>query len=105
MYALIAIKGKQYKAVKGETLRVDLFAEEVGTSLECDKVMLISDGKKSVVGQPYIQGASVKLSLGEAIKGKKIRVFKYKRRKKYRLTKGHRQQYSLVTVEDIQGST
>ncbi len=104
MYALVEIKGKQYKAVKGETLKVDRFNEGAGTSLDCDKVMLLSDGDKSVVGKPYVAGASVKLTLGEAVKGKKLRVFKYKRRKKYRLTRGHRQQYSLLKVEDIQGS-
>ncbi|MEM9423949.1 MAG: 50S ribosomal protein L21 [Spirochaetota bacterium] len=105
MYAVVEIKGKQYKAVKGQTLEVDLLGEEAATTWVCDKVMLLSDGEKSLVGKPYISGASVKLSSsGETIKGKKIRVFKYKRRKKYRLTQGHRQQYSVVKVEDIQGS-
>ena len=104
MYALVQIKGKQYKAVKGESLKVDLYNEEPGALVNCEQVLLLSDGEKSRIGEPYIEGASVRFRLGEAVKGPKIRVFKYKRRKKYRLTRGHRQQYSLLKVEDIQGS-
>ena len=104
MYALVEIKGKQYKALPGKTLKIDLLNEEEGSTIECDKVLLLSNGVESVVGQPYIAGAHVKLSLGPEIKDKKLRVFKYKRRKKYRLTQGHRQRYRLVTVSDIQGN-
>ena len=104
MYALVQIKGKQYKAIKGESLKVDLYSEEPGTVVNCEQILLLSDGEKSRIGEPYVEGASVQLRLGEAVKGRKIRVFKYKRRKKYRLTRGHRQQYSVLTVEDVQGS-
>ncbi len=104
MYAVVEIQGKQYKAVKGQTLKIDLLSETEGSTLECDRVMLLSDGEKSLVGQPYVAGASVKLTLNKVVQGPKLRVFKYKRRKKYRLTQGHRQNYSLVKVEDIQAS-
>lgn len=104
MYALVEIKGKQYKAVQGKTIQVDLFEEPVGEQIVCDKVLLLSDGSRSAVGRPYLENASVSFSLEDEAKGKKIRVYKYKKRKKYRLTQGHRQQYSLLRVQEIQGA-
>lgn len=104
MYALVEIKGKQYKAVMGETLMVDRFDEAEGTKIECKEVLLLSDGDKNRIGAPFLSDVSVQLTLQKEIKGDKIRVFKYKRRKKYRLTQGHRQQYSLLKVDGITGS-
>ena len=101
MYALVEIKGKQYKAVKGSVLKVDRFDVAVGDSLEFDKVMLVSDEKETKVGAPYVVGAKVTATIGETIKDKKVIVFKKKRRKGYKKTQGHRQQYTLLTVEDI----
>jgi len=101
MYALVEIKGKQYKAVKGSVLKVDRFENAVGDSLEFDKVMLVSDEKETKVGAPYVAGAKVTATIGETIKDKKVIVFKKKRRKGYKKTQGHRQQYTMLTVEDI----
>jgi large subunit ribosomal protein L21 len=101
MYALVEIKGKQYKAVKGSVLKVDRFDVAVGDALEFDKVMLVSDEAETKVGAPYVAGATVKAVVGETIKDKKVIVFKKKRRKGYKKTQGHRQQYTLLTVEDI----
>ncbi|MBB6479034.1 50S ribosomal protein L21 [Spirochaeta isovalerica] len=101
MYALVEIKGKQYKAEKGSVLRVDRFDAEAGQSLELDKVMLVSDDKETKIGTPYVDGAKVTAKIGETIKDKKVIVFKKKRRKGYKKTQGHRQQYTMLTVEDI----
>ena len=101
MYALVEIKGKQYKAVKGSVLKVDRFDAAVGDALEFDKVMLVSDEKETKVGAPYVAGAKVTATIGETIKDKKVIVFKKKRRKGYKRTQGHRQQYTMLTVEDI----
>ena len=101
MYALVEIKGKQYKAVKGSVLKVDRFDAAVGDSLEFDKVMLVSDEKETKVGAPYVAGAMVTAKIGDTIKDKKVIVFKKKRRKGYKKTQGHRQQYTMLTVEDI----
>jgi large subunit ribosomal protein L21 len=100
MYALVEIKGKQYKAEKGSLLKVDSLKSEVGTEFEFDTVLMIG-GEASKIGTPYVKGATVKTVVEHNIKDKKIRVFKYNRRKAYRRTQGHRQQYSLIRVSDI----
>jgi large subunit ribosomal protein L21 len=103
MYALVEIKGKQYKAEKGSVLKVDRFDAEPGNELEFDSVLLVSDEKKVQVGQPYLKGVKVKAVVEEHGRNKKILVFKYKRRKNYRRTRGHRQHFSLLRVQDISG--
>ncbi len=101
MYALVEILGKQYKAQEGAVLKVDKIDSEEGQELEFDSVVAIADGDKSVFGTPYVKGAKVVATLKENIKDKKIKIFKFKRRKGYRRTQGHRQQYSLITVKSI----
>ena len=103
MYALVEIKGKQYKAEKGSLLKVDRFETEAGEQVEFDSVLLVSDDKKVQVGQPYVKGVKVKAVVEEHGKDKKIVVFKYKRRKNYRRTRGHRQQFSLLRIKEITG--
>jgi large subunit ribosomal protein L21 len=102
MYAVVEINGKQYRAEKGDVLKVDRYEAEKGASLSLDKVLLLS-GDSVKVGSPYVAGAVVKATVQEEIKGDKIIVFKYKPKKDYRRTKGHRQPYTLLKVEEIQG--
>jgi len=102
MYAVVEVNGKQYRAEKGDVLKVDRFDAEQGASVSLDKVLLVS-GDSVKVGAPYVAGAAVKATVQEEIKGDKIIVFKYKPKKDYRRTKGHRQLYTLLKVEDIQG--
>lgn len=104
MYALVDIKGKQYKAEKGTLLRVDRFDGAEGDEVAFDHVMLVSDGEQVKVGTPYVEGAVVKAKLEKHEKGDKVVVFKYKRRKGYRKKRGHRQQYTCVRVEEIVGT-
>lgn len=101
MYALVEIKGKQYKAEKGALLTVDKLENAEGDALEFDSVLLTSDGDKVSVGSPYVKGAVVKAAVEGHEKGKKITIFKFKRRKAYRKRQGHRQNYSLLRVTDI----
>ncbi|MGI6467365.1 MAG: 50S ribosomal protein L21 [Sphaerochaetaceae bacterium] len=101
MYALVEILGKQYKAQEGAVLKVDKIDSEEGQELEFDSVVAIADGDKSVFGTPYVKGAKVVATLKENIKDKKIKIFKFKRRKGYKRTQGHRQEYSLITVKSI----
>lgn len=103
MYALVEIKGKQYKAEKGSLLTVDLFSAEKGQALEFDSVLLVSADKGVTVGAPYVTGAKVQASVQDQVKGEKIRVLKFKRRKSYMRTQGHRQQFTVLKVEDILG--
>ena len=102
MYTVVEFNGKQYRAEKGATLRVDRFAAEKGSSLSLDKVLLVS-GDDVKVGLPYVSGAVVKTVVQEEVKGDKIVVFKYKPKKDYRRTHGHRQLYTLLKVEEILG--
>ena len=103
MYALIEFKGKQYKVEKGSVFKADLVEGEVGTKLDIDSVLLVSDGPGADVkiGSPYVSGAKVTLLVQEHERAKKIIVFKYKPKKDYRRKKGHRQWYSVLKVEDI----
>ena len=98
MYALIDMKGKQYKAEKGALLRMDRIDAEKGASLS---IMLISGDGTQKIGTPYIAGAKVTGTVEDQIKDTKVVVMKYKRRKNYKRTRGHRAQYTIVKVTDI----
>ncbi|MDR3171697.1 MAG: 50S ribosomal protein L21 [Treponema sp.] len=103
MYALIEFKGKQYKAEKGALLHVDRINAEVGSALDIDAVLLLS-GDTVQVGAPYIPGVKVSAVVESHEKDKKIIVFKYKSKKDYRRKQGHRQQYSVIKIQDIIGA-
>ncbi len=105
MYALVEIKGRQYKARKGRTLKVDRIAGDKGDTLEFDSVLMIRDDEEGVkIGTPYVEGAKIKTVLEDHGKDKKVVVYKYKRRKRYHKKQGHRQQFSLIRVDDIVGA-
>jgi large subunit ribosomal protein L21 len=105
MYALIEFKGKQYKAEKGALLSVDKIDAVPGSTVDIDSVLLISgDGDKVVVGAPYVEGARVQAVVEAHKKAPKIIVFKYKPKKDYRRKQGHRQQYSVIKIQDIAGA-
>lgn len=101
MYALIEYKGKQYKAEKDALIQVDKIDAEKGQAIDIDTVVLVSDGDKVNVGTPYVKGAVVKAVVEESFKDKKVIVLKYKSKKDYRRTIGHRQQYTNIRVTDI----
>lgn len=101
MYAIINISGKQYKAISGARLRVPKQDGETGTSLTFDKVLLISDGKNTEVGEPILKGASVTGTIIEHGRNKKILVYKKKRRKGYQRKNGHRQWFTEIEFGTI----
>lgn len=101
MYALVEIKGKQYKAEKGSLLKVDLFEETAGEKLQFDSVLLTSEGENVAVGTPFVSGASVKATIESHVKGNKLVITKYKRRKGYKRRIGHRQNYTLIRVDEV----
>lgn len=101
MYALIEYKGKQYKAEEGAVIRVDKIAAETGEKITIDSVLLVSNGSEVTVGTPYVTGSSVVAVVGDHIKDKKVLVYKYKRKKDYHRTIGHRQRYTFLTIESI----
>ena len=101
MYVLIEILGKQYKAEEGAVLKVDKINKETGETLEFDSVLMVRDGETTKIGSPYVKGAKVSATLEDQVKGDKIVIFKFKRRKGYRRKQGHRQGYSLIKVNKI----
>ena len=103
MYAIVEFKGKQYKAEKGTVLKVDRIDATPGSSMEIETVVLVS-GETVKVGSPYVPGVKVSVVVETHEKDKKIIVFKYKSKKDYRRKKGHRQQYSVIKVQDIIGA-
>lgn len=103
MYAMVEIQGAQFKAEKGGRLTVQRVATEKGEVMEFDKVLLLRDDKEVKIGEPYVKGATVKTVVEDHIRGGKIIVFKFKKRKRYRRRRGHRQEYSVLRVEEITG--
>jgi large subunit ribosomal protein L21 len=102
MYAVVATGGKQYKVQQGDVLRVEKLAGDVGAEIAFDKVLMFSDGENVQIGRPVVEGAVVKGHILEQGKSKKIIVFKYKRRKRYRRKQGHRQPYTAVRIDAIE---
>lgn len=106
MYAIVEISGKQYKVQEGDIVFVDrLENEEEGNKVTFDKVLMISDDKKVTVGQDTVKGAKVEASVIGHGKSKKIIVYKYKAKKNYRRTRGHRQPYTKVEITSIKTAT
>ena len=101
MYAIIDEGGKQFKVSTGDTLLIDRKVEEGTTELKLDRVLLVGSGAETKVGTPTVAGATVSVEVLGAKKGPKTISFDYKRRKGYRNTKGHRQQYTEVKVTAI----
>jgi large subunit ribosomal protein L21 len=103
LYAIIETGGKQQKVTPGEQLRIEKLEAEVGDTVRFDKVMLVNRDGEVALGKPYVDGASVTAEVTEQGRAKKILVFKKKRRKQYRRTRGHRQSFTAVKVEAIEG--
>jgi large subunit ribosomal protein L21 len=103
MYAVIETGGKQYRVSEGDKLRLEKFDVEAGGSVEIKEVLLLGKDDGPVVGAPFVAGASVKLNILSHGKEDKVIVFKYRRKKNYRRFRGHRQQYTEVKVESING--
>jgi large subunit ribosomal protein L21 len=102
MYAIVSTGGKQYKIEEGQTLRVEKLAGAVGEAVSFDKVLFLSDGQQVTIGQPELENVMVKGHIVDQGKSKKIIVFKYKRRKRYRRKQGHRQLFTAVKIDSIE---
>src|SRR5262249_59490607 len=94
MYAVIETGGKQYRVSPGQTVEVELLAEAPGATVTLEQVLLVSADGNTLVGQPAVAGAKVIGTITNEARGKKIIVFKYKSKKRYRRTQGHRQDHS-----------
>ena len=102
MHAVIKTGGKQYTVNPGDILDVELLSGNPGDAIEFNEVLMISNDKGEVqIGSPLVEKAVVKAKIVKETKGKKIVVFKFKRRKDYRNKNGHRQRYTTVEITDI----
>ena len=101
MYAIIESCGRQYKVTEGDVVFFEKLEAEEGKKVTFDNVVLVSDDKKVEVGAPYVKGVKVEGKVVSHGKGKKILVYKYKAKKNYRRTQGHRQPYTKVEITGI----
>ena len=101
MYAIIESCGKQYKVAEGDVVFFEKLDVEEGKKVTFDNVVLVSDDKKVEVGAPYVKGVKVEGKVVSHGKGEKILVYKYKAKKNYRRTQGHRQPYTKVEITKI----
>jgi large subunit ribosomal protein L21 len=101
MFAVFESGGKQHTVSEGDQLKVELLPGEEGASIEFDKVLMISDGSASKLGNPFVENAKVTAKLVGHGKSKKVKIFKMKRRKDYRRTYGHRQNFTEILIESI----
>ena len=101
MYAVVRSGGKQYKLSPGEIVRVETLDQDVGSTVEFDQVLAVQNDQEIIVGTPLVQNAKVIGTVVQNGRAKKVIVFKYKRKKQYKVTRGHRQQYTAVKINEI----
>jgi len=101
MLAIIKTGGKQYLVKSGSQIKVEKLDKEQDQEIIFDKVLLLEKNKKLQIGTPFVKGAKVKAKILEHGKGKKVIIFKYKARKRYKVKKGHRQPYTEVEIKQI----
>jgi large subunit ribosomal protein L21 len=101
MFAVIKSGGRQYKVSAGDRLAVNRMAVEVGKQVQFNEVLLISDADTTMVGTPLVENAMVLATATAHARGKKVIVFKYKSKKRYRHKRGHRQELTFFTIDDI----
>ena len=101
MYAVIKTGGKQYKVIAGEKIKVEKLETEVGGKVVIDKVLMISDETNTTIGAPLIAGATVSATVISQGRADKVMIFKFRRRKHYRKTQGHRQSFTEIQIGEI----
>jgi len=101
VYAIIESGGRQYRAEEGHSFSVEKLPYEVGQQIELDKVLLLANDDGVKIGQPVVDGVTIKATVVEQYRGKKIFVWKYKPKKRYRRRQGHRQYYTRLRIDEI----
>lgn len=101
MYAVIRTGGKQYKVAAGGTLKVETLPVDVGSEILINDVLMVADGDQIKVGAPVLEGVSVKATVLSHGRGEKVMIYKMRRRKHYRKTQGHRQNYTEIRIDGI----
>jgi large subunit ribosomal protein L21 len=101
MFAVVEIAGQQYKVAKADKVYVPLLETKVGSKVTFDKVLLVGDDKSTKLGTPYVSGSSIEAKVLGHVKDDKVTVFKKKKRKGYKVLKGHRQQYTEIEITKV----
>ena len=101
MYAVIETGGKQYKVQVGQTIDVELLDAVVGEVIQLDRVLMVAGDANVQVGRPTVDGATVGATVVEHGRGRKVVVFKYRPKQRYRVKKGHRQNYTRLRIDEI----
>lgn len=101
MYAVFLSGGKQYKVIKNQIIKLEKLNQELGSTIEFNKVLLISEKDDIKIGDPFIKGAKIKANIARHGKLKKIKIIKFNRRKHYKKQQGHRQYFTEVKIIDI----
>ncbi|WP_069804752.1 50S ribosomal protein L21 [Thermogemmatispora onikobensis] len=101
MFAVIKSGGRQFKVEVGETLEVNRLPVQEGTQIRVGDVLLLSDADRTLIGRPLVENATVLATVKQHARGHKVVVFKYKSKKRYRRRRGHRQEISILTIDDI----
>ena len=103
MYAVIKTGGKQYRVAAGEKLKIEQIPAEVGTEVTLDQVLMVGEGDTVNIGTPLVTGATVTATVLSQGRHDKIRIFKMRRRKHYQRHQGHRQNYTEIRIDAING--
>jgi large subunit ribosomal protein L21 len=103
MYAVIKTGGKQYRVSAGEKLKVEQIPADIGAEIVLDQVLMVTDGGAVKLGTPLVSGASVQAKVVAHGRGDKVHIFKMRRRKHYRKSQGHRQNYTEIEILGIAG--
>jgi large subunit ribosomal protein L21 len=103
MYAVIKTGGKQYRVSSGEKIKVEQLPADVGSQITLDQVLLVADGDKVSIGAPLVAGATVQATIVAHGRADKVHIFKMRRRKHYRKSGGHRQNYTEIQIDKISG--
>jgi large subunit ribosomal protein L21 len=101
MYAIVEVGGKQFKVEKDGTIFIPRVQADVDDTITIDRVLLMANGDETSVGAPVVDGASVTATVLEHVKADKVIVFKKKRRKRFKVKRGHRQQYTRVRIDEL----
>jgi len=101
MFAVIETGGKQYRVQKNSVIEIEKLANNTGETVDLPHVLLIAEGASISTGTPYIEGALVRATVLDQFRGKRVRVFKMKPKKRYRRLQGHRQYYTRIRIDDI----
>lgn len=104
MYAIIETGGKQYRVSPGDIVRVEKLPVEAGATINLERVLMVADGDQVKIGKPTVEGGSVTATVRAHGRGKKVKIFKFRRRKDSRLHAGHRQSYTELEITGIAGA-